>query len=183
MVVRLDFDRQIELIVELDHARVVHEGAAHPRLIQLLRRRRDVRLQQAIGARAVTAGNLRPERLVYAVLRPRLRDGLEFDVGGVSSLEFVIRSDRLHLRQVQREAALLGNLEQPRIGRAAHGDDFHVTARGRADLHERRGDLGIDSEALNHLVDPLMRQCVQCLETERVVVLEALTASGSLEWD
>ena len=183
MVVRLDLDRQIELIVELDHARVVHEGAANPRSVQLLRRRRDIGFQQAIDARAVTAGNLRPEGLMHAVLRPRLRDGLEFDVRSVPPLEFVIRSDRLHLRQVQREATLLGNLEQPRIGRAAHGDDLHVAARGRADLHERRGDLGIDSEALNDLVNPLVGERIQFLETERLVVLVALTASGSLERD
>ena len=97
VIVRFDLERQIEFIIKFDHACVVLNRAANPRLVDFCVRRNNVALQQTIDVSAVRTLNFCPEGLMHTVFRPSLGDHLEFDICRISSLFLVIRPYCLHL--------------------------------------------------------------------------------------
>ena len=128
-VVGLHLHDQVPVVVEGDDPGVVVEHRAQPvdPLRDLLGRRHDVALEEAPDGRArsvlVLVIDRAPEDLVLAVLRPRLRQGLQLDVGGGppdAALPPVrlalriaeIRLDGFHFRQVQGQEAFPAEAHQ-----------------------------------------------------------------------
>ncbi len=98
-------------------------------------------LQQRWIVRAVVGGDARPERLVRAVLAPRLGERLELDVGrarGPTPSE--VLGDGVQLGEVERQATLaVRALRAPR----RRGRDVDRSTAGRRGLGiDERGSIG-----------------------------------------
>ena len=96
VVVRLRFHGDGRAFGERHDAGVADEGAAQERRVdggrcvaQLLQERRD--------CLAVVAGDARPERLVRAVLAPRLGERLQLDVGRSATVPAEVSGNRAQL--------------------------------------------------------------------------------------
>ena len=113
-IVRFDFEADVMRFVELHDASVVLEHADAPVLIakvaaDLLSSGKDRLFEQIIESPLsffVAIGDSPTQRLVAAVFAPRLRDRLEFNVGGISAELLVVGLNGLHFDE--REAQLPG---------------------------------------------------------------------------
>ncbi len=108
VVVRLHLGCRHRALVELDQPCIVLEDREAPRLVEFVGRLGDVALEQ-VAHDAPLGDHVTPERLVDAVLRPRLPEGLQLDVRrrfGEALLEC------LHLGEAQRQAHLAADLHQ-----------------------------------------------------------------------
>src|SRR5262249_38300287 len=97
-------------IIEADDARVVLKDADAPVIgteapAHFLRRREDRLLEQVAVTAHLSVVPVEldgpPERLVRAVLRPRLRQRLQLDVGGVAAQRPEMRLNGAHLLPAQ----------------------------------------------------------------------------------
>ncbi|MBV6438181.1 MAG: hypothetical protein AELANPGJ_03480 [Anaerolineae bacterium] len=161
---RLDFERDIECVVERDDAGVVDESRAHPRLSELFGRGTNVRLEQAVdflrdrlavgrsAVRRAGVGDLGAEGFVYAVFRPRLRQHFEFDISRVALNLLEIRLNRAHLVEIEREPPVFAEIEQGVAGKPAHRDDLDRVVGG-LNGDERRADGRIEADAVDHCID------------------------------
>jgi hypothetical protein len=153
VVVRLDLAGEVEGLVEGDDAGVVDEDRLAEGAVELARRARDGRLEQVVDDLALVL-DAAGHGLVLAVLRPGLRDGLELDVGRLAALGSEVRLHGLHLDRVERQAALLGELLEPRAVGALQLD-VHEPEGGLGQLLDRR-DAGLRVEA--QLLDGRVRE-------------------------
>ncbi len=135
VVVGLDLERNIVVVVEGDDPGVVDERRTQPRWIEFLRdftQRRKQAVVKADGDLAVGRGvrerDAGPERLVHTVLGPGLGEGLEFGVGGRTSLGGEVRLDRLHFGQIEGEDPILGQAEEVVVAQLGerHVVDPHI---------------------------------------------------------
>ena len=119
VVVGLHLDSEVQLVVEGDDAGVVDEHRTQPVGLQFGGRPAQGvqqavmvgHLEAAVGA-GVLKGDPRLEGLVHAVLRPGLRQGLEFGVGGIAAARGEVGLDGSHLGHVQRQHPLPAQLGQ-----------------------------------------------------------------------
>ncbi len=89
------------------------------------------------------------------MLRPGLRQHLQLDVGRLAAFAAIVVADRPHLGQIERQAALLAERQQPRVVRGRDRDDLDRVGVGlergkrrRDRLVERVGlDDGVRQEA------------------------------------
>jgi hypothetical protein len=107
MIVRFDLERDLIVLIEGDDTGVVPEGREHPRPVYLVGGRHDGGLQetqdQKIRRSGLAVPNRRLERPVGTVLRPGLGDGLQLDVGGVTTLRRKVVAHGLQILQREGE--------------------------------------------------------------------------------
>src|SRR5438105_80374 len=126
MVVRLDLETDVILVVEAHDAGVVLEDADTPVVRpepppDLLRRAEDRLLQEVVDAPAVEI-DLALERLVRTVLRPRLSQRLQLDVGRLAVLDAEVRLDGPQFRQVEGQLSVATQFLQPFVVEVAEWD-------------------------------------------------------------
>ena len=136
---------------ERDDAGVADERAAQERRVdgvgggaQLLQQRSDRRGPSH-------GGDPRPERLVGAVLAPRLGEGLQLDIGGGPAGEAEVIGDGVQLGEVERQAALAVERQQRVVVEAVEVDQLDVAVGDGFGVDERRLDRP-DRPPFDHLV-------------------------------
>ena len=130
MVVRLDLEADVLLVVELHHTGVVLEDADAPVVLaespaNLDRRAEDGLFEHVLEDPLtvfVAVADAALQRLVRAVLAPRLSDRFEFDVGRIALLLDPVLFDRLHLGEAQIKLAMLAEVPQCGIVHRTNGD-------------------------------------------------------------
>ena len=130
VVVRLDLDAEAVAFVEFDHARVVHEHADAERVVDPDRRLEDRLFEQVVVAAAALHLDATGQGLVLAVLGPCLGDRLELGERRSAAEAVEVLLHLAHLDRVQREAALLAQLDELVVGQASERQlDAALTAR------------------------------------------------------
>ena len=164
VVVRLDLERDVELVVEPHDAGVVLEDADAPVVVapaaaQLLRGGEDRLLEHVLElplAALVAVGDPAGERLVAAVLAPGLGDRFQLDVGRLAAQLGEMPLDRLHLGELQVELPLAAEPHEGVVVEAAIGDGAEleavVAARFEPRERQRPDDDLLDGVVGEHLV-------------------------------
>ncbi len=157
VVVGFNLEGQVMGLVEGHDARVVHEGRMHPGLVDGLGRSADVGLEKTVhhaGSVFVGVAHQRLETLVNAVLRPGLRDHLEFRVGRVAVDAGKVIAHGSHFLEVERQAAILVEGIQASVVQAAQRNARH-SGSGVAKFlpaQERCGQGFVDAGVLHDRV-------------------------------
>ena len=133
VVVGLGLERDRRALGELDDAGVADEGRPHERRVdrvgacpELGEQRRD--LLGPVGATGRVDDGA--ERLVGAVLAPRLREGLDLDVGDVAPETFELVTDDAQLLEVEVQGPFDVQGEEPVVVEAPDRDQFGVGVAG-----------------------------------------------------
>ena len=132
MIVGFHFDTGMELLVELNHPRIVTEDADAPVLIASLLTQfagcgEDGLLEHALEldvACFIDIVHASAERFVGTVFAPGLGDSFQFGVGGVSIQILKMLLDRLHFRQTEVQLTLLAEELQVVVGKLADRHDL-----------------------------------------------------------
>ena len=193
-VVRLHLVADAPVLVQPYHAGIVPEDGQAPVLAaqpfpDLLRRPLDVGSVKAVDL--VDAGG---EDVVLAVFGPRLRDGLEFHIGGVSSESVEVVPDDLQGGYVQGQGPATdfpAVLDPVRDSLSAQPGEFfvvHVQADRVDPLVRHEHDLGCVDPAVHRILLPGLAALHPCPLDQRVVPdrcdpLHLLFGQGSREQD
>ena len=167
---RLDFEDNVVLVVEVDHAGIVakdaHTPVVRPGLLADLLSGGENRLAEHVVELpllpVVAITNASGERLVAAMLAPGLGDGFQFNIGRIAADGLELGLNRLHFDQREIQLALQAETLQSRVVHRPerHGPQAKLVRRAHVQAAKRK-------RPDNHLLDGVVGQNLRGQQSSR----------------